>query len=83
MLDKESFDDRAPVRSCRTSSSPGEKSKLGTEDLLKVGVGSSAGFALAVDVEEAWGGGGGGGGVCFVGGGCLLGGLEARPRADW
>lgn len=89
MLDSESLDDRAPVRSrLALSSSPGEKSRLGTMDEPGIGFGASTG-----SVGSAVEGGGGGGGagedfagpvaafaLGFRGGG---GGLEAMHRTDW
>ena len=81
MLDSESFDDFAPVRSCLASSSPGEKSKLGTDDEPGMGLGASAGSAV---FAASAAGGGVGAGVGFAGPlAGLLGGFVARHRMDW
>ncbi|OBZ69491.1 hypothetical protein A0H81_10129 [Grifola frondosa] len=68
MVDRESFDERAPVRSRRTSSSLGKKSRLGSNEELE---GPSASF-----VGED--GAGVGEGVSFEGGFDLLGGVLER-----
>ena len=83
MLDRESLDDLAPVRSPR-GSSPGAKSKLGREDNVGPGAGGSSGLSagascfgsastFAADSSRGTLGGidGGGGGA-----------REAKQRAD-
>ena len=84
ILDSDSFEDFAPVRSCFASpaSGPsGSKSRLGTTEELGMGFGASAGsVGFARD-------GGGGGGAGFVGGGLFAflgggGGFDANVRTD-